>query len=261
MSIGYEIGVSALQMANAFATIANDGVRIQPHLIKEIRQSDETIVSVTRPEKTQVVSVETARDLRKMLRQVVLNGTGKRAQVAGYTIAGKTGTAWKFDEKLKRVNSAKYVSSFIGFAPADNPDVTIAVVIDEPRSGGRDGGSVAAPAFREIAERILPELNVRRDEIAETLADSGDEVVEPVGNGEVETNRIGDDSAVGSDELQAIRPSLPIVGRKPAASRSDTDASRISKKVIDRKTTGTPNIKSDKQNSRIGKHIETESRN
>lgn len=261
MSIGYEIGVSALQMANAFATIANDGVRIQPHLIKEIRQSDETIVSVTRPEKTQVVSVETARDLRKMLRQVVLNGTGKRAQVAGYTIAGKTGTAWKFDEKLKRVNSAKYVSSFIGFAPADNPDVTIAVVIDEPRSGGRDGGSVAAPAFREIAERILPELNVRRDEIAETLADSGDEVVEPVGNGEVETNRIGDDSAVGSDELQAIRPSLPIVGRKPAASRSDTDASRLSKKVIDRKTTGTPNIKGDKQNSRIGKHIETESRN
>ena len=261
MSIGYEIGVSALQMANAFATIANDGVRIQPHLIKEIRQSDETIVSVTRPEKTQVVSVETARDLRKMLRQVVLNGTGKRAQVAGYSIAGKTGTAWKFDEKLKRVNSAKYVSSFIGFAPADKPDVTIAVVIDEPRSGGRDGGSVAAPVFREIAERILPELDVRRDETSETLADLGDEVVETIGNGEVETNSIGYDAAMRSDDVQALRPTVPNVGRRPTVSRSIIDTGKGSMTAKDRKMTGTPNVPGAKQNSRIGKHIETENRN
>ncbi len=161
MSIGYEIGVSALQMATAFATIANNGVRIQPHIIKEIRQSDEQTVSVAQPEKTQVVSAETARDMRKMLRQVVVAGTARRAQLNGYTSAGKTGTAWKFDEKLKKVNSAKYVSSFIGFAPAENPAVTIAVVMDEPKVGGRDGGQVAGPVFREIAQQILPELNVR----------------------------------------------------------------------------------------------------
>lgn len=175
MSIGYEIGVSALQMASAFATVANDGVRIQPHIIKEIRQAGEQIVPIAQPEKTQVVSAQTARDLRTMLRQVVVAGTGKRAQLDGYTSAGKTGTAWKFDEKLKRINSAKYMSSFIGFAPAENPAVTIAVVMDEPKVGGRDGGQVAGPVFREIAQQILPELNIKRDDFGEQ-----DEIIEDV---------------------------------------------------------------------------------
>ena len=190
MAIGYEIGVSALQMATAFATIANDGVRIQPHIIKEIRQSDETPVSAARPEKHRVVSVETARDLRTMLREVVISGTGKQAQVNGYEVAGKTGTAWKFDEKLKRVNAAKYISSFIGFAPANDPEVTIAVVIDEPKTGGRGGGAVAAPVFREIAEQVLPNMGIRPGQTlpvdqlyAGPLA--MDEVPESVGNGEV----------------------------------------------------------------------------
>jgi cell division protein FtsI (penicillin-binding protein 3) len=161
MSIGYEIGVTALQMATAFATIANDGVRIQPHIIKEIRQSDDQVVSKAQPQQKRVVSVETARDLKVLMREVVTGGTGKRAQLEGYTSAGKTGTAWKFDEKLKKVNSAKYVSSFIGIAPADDPVVTIAVVMDEPKIGGRDGGQVAGPVFKEIAQQILPELNVQ----------------------------------------------------------------------------------------------------
>ncbi|HKP67839.1 MAG TPA: penicillin-binding protein 2 [Pyrinomonadaceae bacterium] len=163
MSIGYEIGVSALQMATAFATIANDGVRIQPRIIKEIRQSDETTVPLPEPERTRIVSAETARSLRTMLREVVLDGTGKRAKLDGYSSAGKTGTAWKFDPAIKAINRAKYVSSFIGFAPADNPAVTIAVVMDEPKLGGRDGGGSAAPIFQEIAQKILPELNIAPD--------------------------------------------------------------------------------------------------
>jgi cell division protein FtsI (penicillin-binding protein 3) len=175
MSIGYEIGVSALQMATAFATIANDGVRIQPHIVKEIRQSDETTIPLPVPERTQVVSTETARNLRTMLREVVLAGTGKRAQLDGYSSAGKTGTAWKFDPTIKGINRSKYISSFIGFAPADNPAITIAVVMDEPKLGGRDGGGSAAPAFREIAETILPELNVARDlDTTSTVADAED---------------------------------------------------------------------------------------
>lgn len=175
MSIGYEIGVSALQMATAFATIANDGVRIQPHLIKEIRQSDETTPPLPVPESRQVVSRETARDLRSMLREVVLTGTGRRAQLDGYSSAGKTGTAWKFDPAIKGINRSKYVSSFIGFAPAENPAVTIAVVMDEPKLGGRDGGGAAAPAFHEIAQTILPELNVARDiESSSTVAEAED---------------------------------------------------------------------------------------
>ncbi len=223
MAIGYEIGVSPLQMATAFATIANDGVRVQPHLIKEIRQSDETTVSVTRPEKTQVVSVETARGLREMLREVVLSGTGKQAQVARYSTSGKTGTAWKFDEKLKRVNAAKYMSSFMGFAPADNPEVTIAVVIDEPKVGGRDGGSVAAPVFREIAAQILPDMDIRPDldangsllttnEFSET-----EEIPETVGNGEelstTSVPNVGSDDADRTSDVKRMSAKTP--GREP----------------------------------------------
>ncbi len=163
MSIGYEIGVTALQMASAFATIANDGVRIQPHIIKEIRRPDQAPAPSDRTENTRVVSIETARNLRKMLRQVVLTGTGRRAQLDGYTCAGKTGTAWKFDPRTKRIDSSKYVSSFIGMAPADDPEIVIAVVIDEPKAGARDGGMVAAPVFKAIAESVLPEMNIKRD--------------------------------------------------------------------------------------------------
>ena len=174
MAIGYEIGVSALQMATAFATIANDGVRVKPHIIKEIRQFDEKVGSTPEPEKEQVVSPETARDMRKLLREVVVSGTAKRAAVDGYSIAGKTGTAWKFDEQTKRVSSAKYISSFIGMVPAENPQVTIAVIIDEPRIGGRDGGQVAAPVFKEIAEQILPELKIKPDLMSETMVAEND---------------------------------------------------------------------------------------
>ena len=181
MSIGYEIGVTPLQMAIAFATIANDGVRIQPHIIKEIRQSDESSIPLAKPERTQVVSKETARNLRSMLREVVVAGTGRRAQLDGYSSAGKTGTAWKFDPAIKAINRAKYVSSFIGFAPADNPAITIAVVMDEPKIGGRDGGGAAAPAFREIAQAVLSELNVAPDLKGATTAVETEDIPEAPG--------------------------------------------------------------------------------
>ncbi|MDI1242151.1 MAG: penicillin-binding transpeptidase domain-containing protein, partial [bacterium] len=198
MAIGYEIGVSALQMATAFATIANDGVRVRPHIIKEIRQFDEKVGSTPEPEKEQVVSVETARNMRRLLREVVVSGTAKRAAVDGYSIAGKTGTAWKFDEKTKRVSAAKYMSSFIGMAPADNPKVTIAVIIDEPRIGGRDGGQVAAPIFKEIAEEILPELNIRPDILSETMvAESDNDVYSEEPIGDVFGSPLSGDATVG----------------------------------------------------------------
>lgn len=176
MSIGYEIGVTALQTASAFATIANDGVRVKPHIIKEIRQADGSIFSATEAKKQQVVSAETARQLRQMMQKVVLSGTGKRAQLNGYTSAGKTGTAWKYDEKLKKINENKYVSSFIGFAPVENPAVVIAIILDEPNGAARDGGQVSAPIFREVAEGILPELNVAPDGFA--VQEIKDDIVE-----------------------------------------------------------------------------------
>ncbi len=170
MSIGYEIGVTALQTAVAFATIANDGVKVQPHILKEIRQSDGKLVSKVKPSSERVVSEATARELRKMLKEVVSNGTAKKAQLNGYSSAGKTGTAWKYDPQLRRVNREKYISSFVGFAPANDPRVVIAISIDEPRGALRYGGQVAAPVFRQIAEQVLPELNVLPDG---TVPDTG----------------------------------------------------------------------------------------
>jgi cell division protein FtsI/penicillin-binding protein 2 len=176
LSIGYEIGVTALQSASAFATIANGGIRVKPHIIKEIRNADGTVFSTVEPEKVPIVSPETAANVRQMLQKVVLSGTGKRAQLNGYSSAGKTGTAWKYDEKLKKINDDKYVSSFIGFATVDNPSVVIAVVLDEPRVAMRDGGQVSAPIFREIAEQILPELDIAPDGFARQ--DVAQEIIE-----------------------------------------------------------------------------------
>lgn len=163
MSIGYEISVTALQMASAFATIANNGIRAQPRIIKEIRRSNDQPKAVTQTVQTQVVTPESAQKLRTMLRQVVLTGTGRRAQLNGYTAAGKTGTAWKFDSRTKTIDSSKYMSSFIGMAPANNPEIVVAVVMDEPKVGARDGGMVSAPVFREVAQQILEEMRVEKD--------------------------------------------------------------------------------------------------
>ena len=178
MSIGYEIGVTPLQIASAFATIANDGIKNQPHIIKEIRDSEGTPISVTEPNQTQVVSAETAENLRVMLRQVVLNGTGRRAQLDGYSSAGKTGTAWKFDPKTKRVERSKYMSTFVGFAPAENPKFVIVVVMDEPQAGARDGGTVSAPVFRDIAQKLLTSMNVPHDLTASNSAPTAEDVPE-----------------------------------------------------------------------------------
>ncbi len=163
MAIGYELNVTLLQAASAYATVANGGVRVKPHVIKEVRQPEGEIISQPNVEKIQVVRPEVAKELRGMLKEVVQRGTAKRAQLNGYSSAGKTGTAWKYDPAIKKYNPAKYVSSFVGFAPAENPSVVIAVVMDEPRGGARDGGQVSAPVFKEIAEGILPELNVIPD--------------------------------------------------------------------------------------------------
>lgn len=221
MSIGYEIGVTALQSAAAFATIANDGVRVQPHIIKEIRQSNGKIVSTNNPEKERIVSAETARDLRLMLREVVLEGTAKTAQLVGYTSAGKTGTAWKYDPKIKAVNRNKYVSSFIGFAPADDPRVVIAVIMDEPQGALRNGGQVAGPVFREIAEQVLPELNVKPDGTMPRDFSIDDESFDEIQDENPVETLAAENQGESSNEK--------ATEKKSARTRSDEDAGRDGK--------------------------------
>lgn len=161
--IGYEVSVTTLQSAAAFGAIANDGVRVAPHLIKEIREENGFVLPANAPESRRVVSVETARKMRGMLAAVTQKGTAQLAQLAGYTTAGKTGTAHKFDSEIKGYSKNKIIASFVGFAPIENPAVVIAVMVDEPRGVNRHGGDVAAPIFRDIAEQVLPKMHVAPD--------------------------------------------------------------------------------------------------
>jgi cell division protein FtsI (penicillin-binding protein 3) len=162
IAMGQEIGVTPLQVAAAFATVANDGVRIAPHLVREIRSANGATIFRPTPEQHRVISPATANALKGMLEGVTLNGTAKKAQLDGYSAAGKTGTAQKIDPKTHGYSATKHVASFVGFAPVSNPAVVIIVVIDEP-AGAYHGGDVAAPVFREIAEQILPDMNVAPD--------------------------------------------------------------------------------------------------
>jgi len=162
IAIGQEIGVTPVQMVAAFGALANDGVRVAPHLIREVRNAEGTVVYRAQPEQRRVISVETATALRGMLEGVTLRGTAKQAQLDGYSAAGKTGTAQKIDPKTRSYSATKFVGSFVGFAPVNNPQVVIIVVIDEP-AGAYHGGDVAAPIFREVAEQILPNLGVMPD--------------------------------------------------------------------------------------------------
>lgn len=163
LSIGQEVGVTPVQMAAAFAAIANDGVRVAPHLVREVRDAEGRVVERKEAESHRVVSAETARALRGMLEAVTLKGTAKAARLEGYTAAGKTGTAQKIDPQTRAYSKTKHIASFVGFAPVENPSVVIIVVIDEP-VGRYHGGDTAAPVFREIADRILPYLEVTPDQ-------------------------------------------------------------------------------------------------
>src|SRR4029079_3402853 len=139
IAIGQEVGVTPVQVAAAYGTVANDGLRIAPHLIREIRDAAGNVVYKTQPDQRRVVSTETAVALRGMLEGVTLHGTAKKAQLDGYSAAGKTGTAQKIDPKTHAYSPTKYIGSFVGFAPVSNPQVVIIVVIDEP-AGAYHGG-------------------------------------------------------------------------------------------------------------------------
>jgi cell division protein FtsI (penicillin-binding protein 3) len=162
IAIGQEIGVTPVQMASAFGAVANDGIRHAPHLIREVRNAAGAVVYKAQPGQRRVINPETAVALRGMLEGVTLRGTAKRAQLDGYSAAGKTGTAQKIDPRTRSYSATKFVGSFVGFAPVNDPQVVIIVVIDEP-AGAYHGGDVAAPVFREIAEQVLPNLSVMPD--------------------------------------------------------------------------------------------------
>ena len=154
--IGHGIAVTPVQMARAYAAIANGGRLVRPHLIDRI---DGKTVGATRGRR--VVSRHVSEQMMSMLRGVVLEGTGTEAAIPGYTVAGKTGTAAKIDPD-GTYSTSRYVASFVGMVPATKPKLVIMVMVDEPH-GDIYGGVVAAPAFREIARFNLQHLEIPQD--------------------------------------------------------------------------------------------------
>jgi cell division protein FtsI (penicillin-binding protein 3) len=161
ISMGQEVGVTPLQMINAVSAIANGGLLYRPHIVLALRRGAQ-MDQEQQPAPRRVVRETTAATMRAMLEGVVLNGTGTKAQLDGYTAAGKTGTAQKIDPATGRYSATQLIASFVGFAPINNPAITILVQLDSP-VGLHEGGSVAAPVFKRIAEQALPYLNVPHD--------------------------------------------------------------------------------------------------
>ena len=154
--IGHGIAVTPIQMARAYAAIANGGRLVEPHLVERVGG-----VQDGRPRSRRIVSRDVSGQMLSMLRGVVLEGTGTEAAIPGYTVAGKTGTAAKI-ESNGRYSTSRYVASFVGLVPATKPRLVIMVMVDEPRASIW-GGTVAAPAFKEIARFNMQHLEVPPD--------------------------------------------------------------------------------------------------
>jgi cell division protein FtsI/penicillin-binding protein 2 len=166
--IGQEVAVTPLQILRAYAAVANGGYLVKPHVVSEILSPEgEVITSFRNPERQRILSSRTADTFREILASVTEEGgTGKSAAVDGNPVAGKTGTAQMFNPVTKRYSKEKYVSSFVGFVPADNPRLAMIVVVYEPK-GQIYGGVVAAPVFRDIASQALSYMGIPRDDAAQ----------------------------------------------------------------------------------------------
>ncbi|OGX09053.1 MAG: hypothetical protein A2Z88_08015 [Omnitrophica WOR_2 bacterium GWA2_47_8] len=163
--IGQEVTVTPLQLVAAIAAIANDGVYMKPFVVKYLKDNNNQIIRSFEPQIIdQVITVETSKRLKDILIGVVQDGTGKKAQIKGVSVAGKTGTSQKVVDGL--YSHSKFFASFIGFAPAEDPQIAIVVVVDEPHPSYY-GGTVAAPVFQEVAEDTLKYLQTVANPIEE----------------------------------------------------------------------------------------------
>ena len=153
ISIGYEVAVTALQMASAYSAIANGGFLLKPRLVNQIFSHNGKVIYKENPEVIRkVAEPETMNIIKEMLAQVVQKGTGTKAAIKGWSIAGKTGTAHKV---IDGAYSDKYISNFAGFFPANNPQIVGVIILDEPKYGLHWGGYGAAPIFRRVMQRII----------------------------------------------------------------------------------------------------------
>ena len=163
ISFGQRFEITPIQMITAVSTIANKGVYVKPRIVKQIINSETgEVEDLPIEEKDRVISKETAEGILSMMETVVAEGTGKNAQVQGYSIGGKTGTS------EDGVNTGKYVTSFVGIAPVSGPEVVVLITLYNPTGeGGHQGGGVAAPVGSQVLGEILPYLEVQKNDISE----------------------------------------------------------------------------------------------
>lgn len=212
-AIGTGVSVTALQLLTAYNAVANDGVLVPPRLVRARVDADGVRHEVPAPESRRVLSATTSRQVASMLTAVVDEGTGRLAAVPGYEVAGKTGTAWKvldggtYDDGSGR---HQYMATFVGFAPADDPAVSVIVVLDQPRTA-YSGGGAAAPAFSRITQYALRSFDVAPDPALDDAATvtvvtaDGERVrAEPaaaVVEADATADPPGDDDAPGDDDV------------------------------------------------------------
>ena len=182
IAIGQEVAVTPVQLVAMVSAIANGGVYLPPHILLQSTDAlkageqltavafhPESAVAATLPDGAhRVISERTAEEMRQMMAGVVMEGTGKPAQLNGYSAAGKTGTAQKVDPVTHTYSHMNVVASFAGFAPVDHPAISVAVVIDNPTVGSRFGTAVSAPVFHELAQEVLEYLRVSHDQPLKT---------------------------------------------------------------------------------------------
>lgn len=155
IAFGYEVGVTPLQIAAAYAAVANGGILMKPYIFRKETDEAGRDIRTEQPEQIRrVISAATARTLTAFFEGVVERGTAKPAAIPGVRIAGKTGTSKKFIEG--HYEQGRYTASFVGYFPSDNPQILCLVMIDNPRGGTYTGGTVSAPVFRAIAQRLIP---------------------------------------------------------------------------------------------------------
>jgi cell division protein FtsI (penicillin-binding protein 3) len=164
ISMGQEIGISPLQLSALISTFANDGVWVAPRIVtgKVEPQGTPQIVAFHPGESHRVISSYTAAEMRSMMQKVVLEGTGRKAILEGYSSAGKTGTAQKVDPATGAYSKTKYIGSFAGFAPVNNPQIVVAVILDSA-VGLHQGGQISAPVFHRVTQQVLEYLHTPHD--------------------------------------------------------------------------------------------------
>ena len=168
LPIGQGLSMTLLQMAGMYQAIANDGVRVPPRIIKAVTKPDGTVVPAAKPDPVPVVSPQTAKTVRDMMRAVMQkdpkdylqNGTGYPAAIAGYQLSGKTGTAQQPDAALGgNYSQTKYWITFAGILPADNPRLVVGIMLDKPKYGTQTGSS-AAPLFHQIGTYLVQHFQI-----------------------------------------------------------------------------------------------------